>query len=74
MQFNNIFVIKDMIQLCVLPVINARTPDSRELEFFGQLPVNGCGKVHNSRANRKCERIGHVGGLARRLGIYADYP
>ena len=71
MQFDNIFVVQDMIPLCVLAVINALAPDSCEPEFLNQLAVNGSGQIHNGRAGRQRERVCHISGLAGRLGVNA---
>jgi len=47
MQFDNIFVVQDMVSLGVLAVIYTCTPNPCEFEFFSQLPVYGGGQVHN---------------------------
>ncbi len=72
MQLNNIFIVHDVVSLGVLAVINPSAPDSCEPEFLSQLTVNGGGHVHNGRANRQCERVCHIGGFARRLGVNAN--
>jgi hypothetical protein len=40
MQFNNVFVVQDVVSLDILAVINAGTPDFCGFYFFSQLAVH----------------------------------
>jgi hypothetical protein len=47
MQFNNVFVVEDVVSLGVLAVVDAGAPDSCEFQFFGQMAMNVGGQVHD---------------------------
>ncbi len=47
MQLDNVFIVQDMVSLCVLAVVDAGAPDSCEFQFFGLLAVNAGGQVHD---------------------------
>ena len=48
MQFNNVFVAKDVCSLDLLAVVNAGAPDTCGLEVFSHMTMNMCSKVHHS--------------------------
>ena len=71
MQFNNIFVVQDVVSLGVLAVIYTGAPNPCEFEFFSQFPVYSGGQVHNCGTSRQRERLTQIGFFARWFGIDA---
>ena len=61
MQFDDVFVVEDVISLSVLAVVDALSPDSCEFEFISQVSVYGGGEVHNGRACWEREGFVHIG-------------